>query len=115
MGVLTEQLVAIITVAFILVAIAFSFSWAGNHRNRSRCSSWNIRTDGTFEAETDDGTVQFRFKDIELIEASYDENNSHTIVSVGDLQRMVWIDFPNETQAPQFVALMEEQFARAKN
>ncbi len=58
--------------------------------------------------------MQFRGEDIELIEVAYDKNNSHTAVCVGNLQRMVWIDFPNETQALQFVALMEQMFHRVK-
>jgi hypothetical protein len=74
------------------------------------CSAWSIRTDGTFEVETDYGTMRFRRKDIELIELAHDKNNSHTAVCVGNLQRMVWIDFPNETQALQFVTLMEQMF-----
>ncbi len=95
--------------------MAFSFSWASSHRKRIRCTSWNIRKDGIFEAQTDDGTIRFRRKDIELIEPSFNESNSHTSVSIGNLQRMVWIDFPNEAQALQFVSLMERKFARSLN
>jgi hypothetical protein len=52
----------------------------------------------------------FRHKDIQFVESYADENNSHTWVSLGNLQRMVWIDFPDEAQASQFISLIERKF-----
>jgi hypothetical protein len=112
---LTEQTVAIITVAAIFLAIVFSFSWAGSHRKRIKCTSWSIRRNGIFEAHTDVGTIRFRRKDIEFIEPSFDEGNAQVSVHIGNLQRMVWIDFPDEAQALQFISLMERKFARGLN
>jgi len=109
---LAEQAVVIITVAVILLATVFSFIWAGSHHKQIRCTSWNIRRNGIFEAHTDVGTIRFRRKDIEFIEPSFDEGNAHVSVRIGNLQRMVWIDFPDEAQALQFVSLMERKFAR---
>jgi hypothetical protein len=97
------------------VAIALILGNVGDSRNRITCNTWKILPDGAFEAETNTGTIQFRHKDIQFIEPYYDENNSHTWVCVGNLQRMVWIDFPNETQALQFISLMERKFARSLN
>jgi len=109
---LTEQAVVIVTIAVILLAMVFSFSLAGNDNKRIRCTSWNIRSNGIFEAHTDAGTIRFRRKDIEFIEPSFDEGNAHVSVRVGNLQRMVWIDFPDQAQALEFVSLMERKLAR---
>ena len=109
---MAEQAVVIITVAVILLAMVFSFSLAGSHPQRIRCTSWKIRSNGIFEAHTDAGTIRFRRKDIEFIEPSFDGGNAPVSVRVGNLQRMVWIDFPDEAQALEFVALMERKFAR---
>jgi hypothetical protein len=94
------------------VAIALILGNVGDNRSRITCNTWKIRPDGTFEAETNTGTIQFRRKDIQFIEPYYDENNAHTWVCVGNLQRMVWIDFPDEAQALQFISLMERKFNR---
>ena len=94
--------------------MAFSFSLAGSHPQRIRCTSWKIRSNGIFEAHTDAGTIRFRRKDIEFIEPSFDEGNASVSVRIGNLQRMVWIDFLDEAQALQFVALMERKFTRKK-
>jgi hypothetical protein len=109
---LAEQAVVILTVAVILLVMVFSFSLSGSHPKRMRCASWKIRSNGIFEAHTDAGTIRFRRKDIEFIEAPFDEGNAHVSVRIGNLQRMVWIDFPDETQALEFVALMERKFTR---
>jgi hypothetical protein len=109
---LAEQAVVIVTVAVILLAMVFSFSLAGGHHRRIGCTSWKIRGNGIFEAHTDVGTIRFRRKDIEIIEPSLDEGSAPVSVRIGNLQRMVWIDFPDEAQALQFVALMERKFPR---
>ena len=109
---MAEQAVVIITVAVILLAMVFSFGLAGSHPQRIGCTSWNIRRNGVFEAHTDAGTIRFRRKDIEFIEPLFDEGNAPVSVRVGNLQRMVWIDFSDEAQALEFVALMERKFAR---
>ena len=110
--ILTEQFVVIVTISVILLAMAFSFIWAGSHPKLIKCTSWNIRRNGIFEAHTDDGTIRFRRKDIEFVEASLNEGNAHASVRIGNLQRMVRVDFPNEAQAWQFISLMERKFAR---
>ena len=109
---MTEQAVVIITVTVILLAMVFSFGLAGSHPQRMRCTSWNIRRNGIFEAHTDAGAIRFRRKDIEFIEPSFDEGSATVSVRVGNLQRIVWIDFPDEAQALEFVALMERKLAR---
>jgi hypothetical protein len=96
------------------VAIALIFGNAGDRRKRITCKTWTIRSDSTFEAGTNNGTIQFRRDDIQFIEPSYDENNSHISVCVGNLQRFVWIEFPNETEALQFIAQMEHHLRHAK-
>ena len=111
---MAEQAVVIITVAVILLAMVFSFSLAGSHPQRIRCTSWKIRSNRIFEAHTEAGTIRFRRKDIEFVEPSFDEGTAQVSVRIGNLQRMVWIDFPDEAQALQFVALMERKFARMK-
>jgi hypothetical protein len=95
--------------------MALMLGSVGGSRNRIICHAWKIRPDGAFEAETNTGTIQFRPKDIQFIEPYYDESDSHTWVCVGNLQRMVWIDFPNEAEALQFISLMERKFARSLN
>ena len=87
----------------------------GDSGNRIICHAWKIRSDGAFEAETNTGTIQFRPKDIQFIEPYRDEISAHTWVCVGNLQRMVWIDFPDEAQTLQFISLMERKFARRLN
>lgn len=109
---MTEQAVVIITVAVILLAMVFSFSLAGSHSKLIRCTSWKIRSNSIFEAHTDVGTIRFRRKDIEFIEPSFDEVTAQVSVRIGNLQRMVWIDFPDDAQALEFVSLMERKFAR---
>ena len=106
----TEQFVVIFTVALILVVLAFVFASAGGSSNRIICTAWKIRPDGVFEAGTNTGTIFFRRKDLQFIEPYPDENNAHTWVCLGNLQRMVWIDFPDEAQALQFISLMERRF-----
>jgi hypothetical protein len=105
-----EQAVVIITVAVILLAMVFSFSLAGSHHRRIGCTSWKIRSNGIFEAHTDAGTIRFRRKDIEIIEPSFEDGSAPVSVRVGNLQRMVWIDFPDEAQALRFVLLTEREF-----
>jgi hypothetical protein len=107
---LTEQAVVIITVAVILLAMVFSFSLAGSNNKRTKCTSWKNRSNGIFEAHTDAGAIRFRRRDIEFVEPSFDEGNAHVSVRVGNLQRMVWIDFPDKEQALQFISLMERKF-----
>lgn len=109
---MAEQAVVIITVAVILLAMVLSFSLAGSHPQRIRCTSWKIRSNGIFEAHTDVGTIRFRRKDIEFVEPSFDEGNAPASVRIGNLQRMVWIDFPDKAQALEFISLMERKFAR---
>ena len=92
------------------MAIALIFGNVGDSGNRIICQAWKIRPDGVFEAETNKGSIRFRRKDIQFVEPYHDENNAHTWVCVGNLQRMVWIDFPDETQAAQFISLMERKF-----
>lgn len=75
---------------------------------RTLCHAWKIRPDGDFEAETNSGTILFRRDDIHLIESHESENNLHAWVCVGNFQRMVWIDFPGEAEARQFVIQMEQ-------
>jgi hypothetical protein len=106
----TEQFVAIFTVVLILVVVAFAFASVGGGGNQIICTAWKIRPDGAFEAETNTGTIRFRRKDIQFIEPYHDESNTHTWVCLGNLQRMVWIDFPDEAQALQFISLMERRF-----
>ena len=90
--------------------MALVFASIGGSGNRIVCHSWKIRPDGAFEAETNTGTIRFRRKDIQFIEPYPDENNAHTWVCVGNLQRMVWIDFTDEAQALQFISVMERRF-----
>ena len=90
--------------------MALVFASVGGSGNRITCHAWKIRPDGAFEAETNSGTMLFRRKDIQFIEPYRNENNTHTWVCLGNLQRMVWIDFPDEAQAPQFISLMERRF-----
>ena len=107
---MAEQAVVIITVAVILLAMAFGFSLAGSDHKQIRCTSWKIRRNGIFEARTDAGTIGFRRKDIEIIEPSFDGGDAQVSVRIGNLQRMVWIDFPDEAQALRFISLMEREF-----
>jgi hypothetical protein len=48
--------------------------------------------------------IRFRRKDIEIIEPSFEDGNAPVSVRIGNLQRMVWIDFPDEAQALRFVS-----------
>ena len=106
----TEKFVVIFAVALILVVVAFVFASVDSGGNRIICTAWKIRPDGAFEAETNTGTIRFRPKDIQFIERYPDENSAHNWVCLGNLQRMVWIDFPDEAQALQFISLMERTF-----
>jgi hypothetical protein len=106
----TEQFVVIVTVALALVVMALVFASVGGSGNRIICNAWKIRPDGAFEAETNAGTIRFRRKDIQFIEPYPGESNTHTWVCLGNLQRMIWIDFPDEAQALQFISLMERKF-----
>ena len=90
--------------------MAFVFGNVGGSGNRITCTAWKIRPDGAFEAETNTGTMLFRRKDIQFIEPYGDDENTHTWVCLGNLQRMVWIDFPDEAQALQFISIMERKF-----
>jgi hypothetical protein len=90
--------------------MAFILGNLGGSGHRTISTAWKIRPDGAFEAETNTGTMLFRRKDIQFIEPYHDENNIHNWVCVGNLQRMVWIDFPDEAQALQFISLMERRF-----
>ena len=92
------------------MAMAFVFGSVGGSGNRIICTAWKIRPDGAFEAETNTGTMLFRRKDIQIIEPYPDENSTRTWVCLGNLQRMIWIDFPDEAQALQFIALVERKF-----
>ena len=92
--------------------MVFSFSLAGSLPQRIRCTSWKIRSNRIFEAHTDAGTIRFRRKDIEFVEPSFDEGTAQVSVRIGNLQRMVWIDFSDEAQALEFISLMERKFAR---
>ena len=80
----------------------------GETSKRVVCHTWKIRPDGDFEAETNSGTILFRREDIHLIEAHESEDSVQTWVCIGNLQRMVWIEFANATQASQFVNQMEQ-------
>lgn len=90
--------------------MAFVFGNISGSGNRITCTAWKFRPDGAFEAETNAGTILFRRKDIQFIERYHDENDTHTWVCLGNLQRMVWIDFPDEARALQFISLMERRF-----
>lgn len=90
--------------------MAFVFGNVGGSSNRITCTAWKIRPDGAFEAKTNTGTMLFRRNDIQFIEPYHDENNTHTWVCLGNLQRMVWIDFPDKAQALQFISIMERRF-----
>ena len=92
------------------MVVAFVFASVGDSGNRIICSAWKIRPDGAFEAATNTGTIRFRRMDIQFIERSPDESNTHTWVCLGNLQRMVWIEFPDEAQASRFISLMERKF-----
>jgi hypothetical protein len=75
------------------------------------CHAWKIRVDGTFEAETNSGNILFRREDIQLIEA-HDGNEAGSWVCIGNLQRMVWIAFPTDAHARQFVNQMDQLLSR---
>ena len=90
--------------------MAFVFASIGGSGNRIICHAWKIRPDGAFEAQTNSGTMLFRRKDIQFIEPHHDESNAHTLVCLGNLQRMIWIDFPDDAQASQFISLMERGY-----
>lgn len=99
----TEHVAAILVIALILVVAVF----VGISSSDARivCHAWKARADGAFEAETSSGTILFRRKDIELIEA-HEGNDAQSWVCIGNLQRMVWIPFPTDAQARQFVTQM---------
>jgi hypothetical protein len=90
--------------------LAFVFASLGGSGDRIICHAWKIRPDGTFEAETNTGIMLFRRKDIQFTELHHDESNTHSRVCMGNLQRMIWIDFPDEAQALEFISLMERKF-----
>ena len=112
--ILTEQFIAILAIGLILAVTALVFGSAGESRKRIVGTTWKIRADGAFEAETNAGTIQFRREDIQLIEACKSEKGSHAWVCVGNLQRMVWIDLQSEAQAVQFVTQMEQELSRTR-
>jgi hypothetical protein len=86
-------------------ALAFAL---GDANSRLICQAWKIRRDGAFEAETKSGTILFRREDIHFIEPHESENNVPAWVCIGNLQRMVWIAFPNGAEARRFVTQMEQ-------
>ena len=110
----TEQVGAILTITLILVVTVFVFAGVSGSNTRIVCHAWKIRTDGAFEAETNSGTILFRREDIHLIESHESENNPYAWVCIGNLQRMVWIDFPTDAQARQFVTQMEQLLSYPK-
>ena len=101
----TEQVAAILVIALILVVAVF----VGISSSDARivCHAWKVRADDAFEAETSSGTILFRRKDIELIEA-HEGNDAQSLVCIGNFQRMVWIEFPNDAPARQFVTQMDQ-------
>lgn len=109
----TEHVAAILVIALILVVAVIVFAGTSSSDHRIICHAWKVRADGAFEAETSSGTILFRRKDIELIEA-HQGNDTYVWVCIGNLQRMVWIAFPANKEARQFAAQMEE-FLRHKN
>ena len=108
---MTEQAVVIITVAVILLVMVFSFTWpevtpTDEMHLMEHSPQRHLR--GPHRCRRH----RFRRKDIEFVEPSFDEDSATVSVRVGNLQRMVWIDFPDEAQALEFVALMERKLAR---
>ena len=103
----TEHVAAILVIALILVVAVFVFAGISSSDARIVCHAWKIRADGAFEAETSSGTILFRRKDIELIEAQ-EGNDAQSWVCIGNLQRMVWIAFPTDEEARQFVTQMNQ-------
>jgi hypothetical protein len=110
MDLLTETFAVILIISLILAIGAFVFLGM-DPRSRVICHAWKIRSDGVFEAETNFGIILFRRKDIQLIESHNIENTGCSSVCIGNLQRMVWIEFPSEAQAHQFVSQMNQHLA----
>ena len=103
----TEQLDSIFIIALILVVAVFVFAGVSGSNTRIVCHAWKIRTDGAFEAETNSGTILFRREDIQFIEP-HEGNGPQAWVCIGNLQRMVWIAFPTDVEARQFVTQMDQ-------
>lgn len=106
----TEQIAAILIVVLILMTGLYVFVGAGKSGDRVVCTAWKIRTDGAFEAETNSGTILFRRKEIHLIEPY--KIDGEAWVCIGNLQRMVWADFPSESEAHRFVSQMEQHLSQ---
>ena len=87
----------------------YVFVGAGKSGDRIVCTAWKIRTDGAFEAETSSGSMLFRRKDIHMIEPH--KIDGEAWVCIGNLQRMVWVDFPSEREAHRFVSQMEQHLS----
>ena len=102
----TDQAAVIVISVILLAMVTLAFA-VGNTGKRILCHTWKIRSDGDFEAETNSGTILFRREDIHLIEP-HSENDVQTWVCIGNLQRMVWIEFAHASQASQFVNQMEQ-------
>ena len=102
---------AVLIISLILAIGGFSFAGMEHSRSRVICHAWKIRSDGAFEAETNFGTILFRRKDIHIIEPHHDESTDGSSVCIGNLQRMVWIEFPSKEQAHQFVSQMKQYLA----
>ena len=87
---------------------------AGKSGDRIVCHAWKIRPDGDFEAETNSGIILFRRRDMQMIEAHTSEVEGHAWVCIGSLRRMVWIDFPSEVEAQNFISQMGQHLASAR-
>ena len=96
------------------MAGVYVFVGAGKSGDRIVCNAWKIRPDGAFEAETNSGTMLFRLKDMQMIEAHPSELEGHAWVCIGSLRRMVWIDFPSEMEAQHFVSQMGQYMTSAR-